>query len=187
MNDTKTYLRNLRATLAHRLAGRFLAGLILFSLSCAAAFAWVRIAGVDGVFAAVRPTGRLALLRALIPSAAGMLAVYLSAYTIFPGAVSAAVIAWRGLCLGCAGGLMKSGAAVSLAPTWGTALTLYFAASVCVMLAASVARVYSLALCRTYADGTGTTRRGMAREFLRLWLMLSGAVFLLGGAAAALV
>lgn len=187
MNDTKTYLRTLREELAHRLAGRFLAYLILFALVCAASFAWVGRTTWGGVFLAVRPVGIVAYVRALTSTAVMLSAVLLSAHTMFSGAVGTVAVLWRGVCLGCAGGLMKNGAAVSIAPTWVLALTLYFAASVGVILAASVAHVYSLGLCRTYADGTRRMRRGLAGEFLRLWLILSGMVFLLGGAAVALV
>ncbi len=187
MNDTKTYLRTLREELAHRLAGRFLAYLTLFALVCAASFAWVQVTDWNSVFLAVRPAGILSCVRAMTSAAGILFAVFLSAHTAFSGAVGTVAVLWRGVCLGCAGGLMKSGAAVGIAPTWVIALTLYFAASVGVMLAASVAHVYSLGLCRTFADGTGEMRRGLAWEFLRLWLVLSGTVFLLGGAAVALV
>ncbi len=187
MNDTKTYLRERREELAHRLAGRFLAFLFLFALSCAATFLWTTFADVGGVFLAVRPTGWLSCVRALGSSAVGLLAIYVSAHTVFSEMVSAAVILGRGLCLGCAGGLMRTGAVISIASTWVLALTLYFLASVGVILTAAYAHVYSFCLCRTHADGMVEMRRGIAGEFLRLFLILSGAVFLSGGAAVGLL
>lgn len=195
MNDTKNYILNLRDTLAGRLAGRFLFFLFLFALSCGIAFAVTSQTSFGGYFLAVRPveTGvgfprtALSVIRCTLPSAVSLLAVWISAHTTFSQAVSAAVLLWRGLCLGCAGGLMNGGTVVSIGPHWTAALILYFAASVLIVLLAACTHVCSLCLCRAYADRMFRIHREIEGEYLRIFLVLSGGVFLLGGTAVMMI
>ncbi len=196
MNDTKSYIFEMRDTMAGRLAGRFLFFLLLFVLSCGIAFAVTSQTSYGGYFLAIRPVdtghGRffgtvLSVLRCALPSAVSLLVICAAAHTVFSQAVSAAVLLWRGLCLGCAGGLMTCGAVASIGPYWTLALTLYFAASVLIVLLAAASHIYSLVLCRTHADRMFRIRREIAAEYLRLFLILSGGVFVLGGAAVLLI
>lgn len=194
MNDTKSYILQTRENLAKRLAGRFIAYLILFALSCGGAFAFASLYDCGGYFLAVSPVERggflrtvLSVIRCTLPSAVCLLAVYAAAHTIVSQAVSGAILVWRGLCLGCAGGLMGRGAVYSIDSSWSLALTLYFLASVVMMLLAAYSYIYSLCLCRAHSDGTAHIRREVAAEYLRLFLFLSGAVFAAGGAAVFLI
>ncbi len=195
MNDTKNYIFGIRDTLPGRLAGRFLFFLFLFVLSCGIAFAVTSQIPCGGYFLAVCPvetggsfTGTvLSVLRCSLPSAVALLAVYAAAHTIFSQAVSAAVLLWRGLCLGCAGGLMTGGTVASIGSHWTFALTLYFAASVLMVLLAAVSHMYSLVLCRAHADRSFRLRREIAAEYLRLFLILSGGIFVLGSAAVLMI
>ena len=187
MNDTKNYIFGLRDTLVQRLAGRFLFFLLLFALSCGTAFAVTSQISFGGYFLAVRPlnTGSrflpaaVSLIRCTLPAAVSLAAVWISAHTIFSQAVSAAVILRRGICLGCAGALMADGTVRSLGTHWILALTLYFAASVLMILLAACSYVYSLGLCRAHADRMLRIRHEIAGEYLRVFLILSGGVFLL--------
>ncbi|MBQ2278152.1 MAG: hypothetical protein II333_06235 [Clostridia bacterium] len=187
MNDTKNYILGLRDTLAERLAGRFLFFLLLFALSCGGAFAVTSRIPCGGYFLAVHPlnTGgslphtAVSLIRCTLPAAVSLLIIGLSVHTAASQAVSAAVILWRGVCLGCAGALMADGTVRSLGTHWILALTLCFAASVLIILLAACTHVYSLGLCRAYADRTHRIRREIAGEYLRVFLILSGGVFLL--------
>lgn len=184
----------MRETLAKRLAGRFIAYLILFALSCTVSFAFTSLYDCGGYFLAVSPIERgsslrmvLSIIRSALPSAVCLLAIYTAAHTVFSQAVSGAVLVWRGLCLGCAGGLMGSGAVMSIGSAWSLALTLYFLASVLMILLAAYSYVYSLCLCRAHSDGTAHIRREAASEYLRLFLFLSGAIFAAGCAAILLI
>lgn len=194
MNDTKSYILEMRDTLAGRLAARFLFFLLLFALSCGIAFAVTSQASYGGYFLAIRPVERgslsvtvLSVLRCALPSAVALLIIYAAAHTAVSQAVSGAVLLWRGICLGCAGGLMTGGMVESIGRYWIPALTLYFAASVLMILLAAVSHVYSLCLCRAHADRMFRIRREIAAEYLRLFLILSGGVFVLGCAAVLLI
>ena len=194
MNDTKSYILGLRDTLSGRLAGRFLFFLLLSALSCGTAFALTSQASFGGYFLAVRPVGQgsfvgtaLAVLRCALPSAVSLLLIYGAAHTVFSQAVSGAVLLWRGISLGCAGGLISGGTVESVGRHWIPALTLYFAATVLMILLAAVSHIYSLGLCRAHADRMFRIRREIAAEYLRLFLILSGGVFVLGCAAVLLI
>ena len=62
-----------------------------------------------------------------------------------------------------------------------------FAATVLMILLAAVSHIYSLGLCRAHADRMFRIRREIAAEYLRLFLILSGGVFVLGCAAVLLI
>lgn len=202
MNDTTFSLPHSRESsvsagtrpIAKGLAIRFLAGLLLFALSFLMSFLLAPPAADGGLFLAVSPiTGGhpasavLSVLRCLFPSAAALLGIYAAAHTPWSAAVSGTVIVWRGICLGCAGALMRNGTVVSIGQHWVPALILYFAASVLMILLASCSYSASRYLCRAYADGDIRRFRTAAAEYLRLFLMLSGSVFLAGGAAVLLI
>ncbi|MGN1345748.1 MAG: hypothetical protein ACI4V1_03120 [Eubacteriales bacterium] len=194
MNDTGNYLLQMRETLAERLAARFLAGLALLVLSCGISFALLSLYTPGGYFLAVNPVERsgffhtiLSLVRSTLPSAVCLLLLYAAAHTVFADAVSIAVLAWRGLCLGCAGRLMSSGSVASIGRFWTLALTLYFVASVLMILLAAYSSLYSLCLCRVHSDGAHRLRSEVAQEYLRLFLILSGGVFAAGCAATLLI
>ncbi len=202
MNDTISSLLQIRGSSAgagqpsRRLAIRFLAGLLLFALSFLTGFLLsptVPLAD-DGVFLAVSPvTGGhpasavLSVLRCLFPSAIALSGIYAAAHTPWPTAVSGAVIVWRGICLGCAGAFMKNGTVISIGQHWIPALILYFAASVLIILLASCSHPVSLYLCRAYADGDIRRFREAAVDWLRMFLVISGAVFAMGAAAVLLI
>lgn len=184
----------MRETITERLAMRFIAYLILFALSCVFSFACTSRSVYGGYFLAISPIDRssfpaamLSVLRCALPSALCLLAVYAAAHTVFSQAVSGAVILWRGLCLGCAGGIMGSGAVYSIGRYWTLALTLYFAASMLMILFSAYSHVYSLCLCRAHSDRMFRIRREIAAEYLRLFLILSGGVFAAGCAAVLLI
>ncbi len=195
MNDTKNYIFELRDTLTQRLAGRFLFFLLLSALSAGIAFAVTSQTSFSGYFLAVHPveTGNgflrtaLSVIRCTLPSALSLLALCISSHTTFSQAVSAAVLLRRGICLGCAGALMANGTVRSIGPYWTLALTLYFAASVLIVLLAAVSHLYSLGLCRAYTDRRNRLRRELAAEYLRLFLLLSGGVFILESAGVLLI
>ncbi len=189
MNDPISSLPSFR-----RPAFRFLAGLLLFALAFLAGFLLAPIAADGGIFLAVSPVtgGRpgaavLSVFRCLFPSAIALLGIYAAAHTPWSSVVSGAVIVWRGICLGCAGVLMKNGTVISIGRHWIPALMLYFAASVLVILLASCSQTVSRYLCRTYADGDFRQFRTAAVDWLRLFLIVSGGVFLLGTTAVLLM
>ena len=194
MNDTKSYILELRGTLTGRLAGRFLFFLLLSALSCGIAFAVTSQTSPDGYFLAIRPVGQgsfsgtvLSVLRCALPSAVSLLLIYAAAHTSASQAVSAAVIMWRGIALGCAGGLISGGTVESVSRYWIPALTLYFAATVLTCLLAAVSHVYSLCFCRAYSDRKFRILRELAAEYLRIFLILSGGVFVTVCAAVLLI
>ena len=188
MNDTKNYMFGLRETLAGRLAGNFLLFLLLFALSCGISFAAVPAFLPDGYFLAVRPVNGgtffgtvFSVLRCAFPAAGTLTVLWIAAHTSVPQILSGMVILYRGVCLGCAGRLMACGAVVSIGRHWMPALALYFAATVPVLLLAALSQVYSLGFCRTYADRMSRIRHELEREYLHLFLILSGGIFLLSG------
>lgn len=200
MNDTISSLLQIRGSSAgqpfRRLAIRFLAGLLLFALSFLTGFLPVPALPLadGGVFLAVSPvTGGhpisavLSVFRCLLPAAIALFCIYAASHTPWTTVISGIVIVWRGICLGCAGVLMKNGTVVSIGRHWVPALILYFAATVLMILLASCAHPVSLYLCRTYADGDIRRFREAAAEWLRLFLILSGVVFTLGAAAVLLI
>ncbi len=202
MNDTISTLLQIRGSSAgagqpsRRLAIRFLAGLLLFALSFLTGFLLAPTVPLmdNGVFLAVSPvTGGhpvsavLSVFRCLLPSAIALFGIYAAAHTPWTAAISGAVIVWRGICLGCAGALMKNGTVVSIGRNWVPALILYFAASVLILLLAVCSHPVSLYLCRAYADEDIRRFREAAVEWLRLFLVLSGAVFAMGTAAVLLI
>ncbi len=194
MNDTKSYILELRDTLSGRLAARFLFFLFLSVLSCGIAFAVTSQASYGGYFLAVCPVEKgsfaaafLSVLRCASSSAAALLLIYAAAHTVFSQAVSGAVLLWRGISLGCTGGLISGGMVESVGRHWIPALTLYFAATVLMILLAAVSHVYSLGICRAHSDGVSRIRRELAVEYLQLFLILSGGVFVLGCTAVLLI
>jgi len=200
MNDTISSFLQTRESSAgtkqpfRRLAIRFLAGLLLFASAFLCGFLLTPILSGGGSFLAVSPvTGGcpavvvLSVLRCLFPSAAALLGIYAAAHTPWSAAVSGTVIVWRGICLGCAGVLMKNGSVVSIGQHWISALILYFAASVLMILLASCSTSVSRYLCRTYADGDTRRFRTAAADWLILFLLISGGVFVLGTAAVLLM
>lgn len=200
MNDTISSLLQIRGLSAgqpsRRLAIRFLAGLLLFALSFLTGFLPAPVIPLTdgGVFLAVSPvTGGhpiaavLSVFRCLLPSAIALSGIYAAAYTPWTTGISGTVLVWRGLCLGCAGGLMKNGTVVSIGRHWVPALILYFAATVLMILLASCAHPVSRYLCRTYADGDVRRFREASAEWLRLFLVLSGSIFTMGAAAVLLM
>ena len=202
MNDTLSSFLLSRESSAgtgqpsRRLAIRFLAGLLLFALAflCGFLLAPILLRPHGGVFLAVSPvTGGcpavvvLSVLRCLFPSAIALFGIYAAAHTPWSSAVSGTVIVWRGLCLGCAGVLMKNSSVVSIGRHWVPALILYFAASVLMILLASCSCSVSRYLCRTYADGDIRRFRTAAADWLILFLLISGGIFVLGTAAVLLM
>ena len=151
-------------------------------------------ASYGGYFLAVCPVEKgsfaaafLSVLRCASSSAAALLLIYAAAHTVFSQAVSGAVLLWRGISLGCTGGLISGGMVESVGRHWIPALTLYFAATVLMILLAAVSHVYSLGLCRAHSDGVSRIRRELAVEYLQLFLILSGGVFVLGCTAVLLI
>ena len=85
------------------------------------------------------------------------------------------------------GGLISGGMVESVGRYWIPALTLYFAATVLMILLAAVSHLYSLGICRAHSDGMTRIRRELAAEYLRMFLILSGGVFILGCTAVLLI
>ena len=175
-------------------AARFAGGLVLLALSFALSFVCTEILPCGGYFLAVSPfsgSGTLlrmtALFRALRPTAISLLALWLSAHTPWSAAVSGMVIIGRGICLGCAGALMRNGTVVSIGQHWISALLLYFSASVLMILLAACSYAASRYFCRACADGNRRLFRETAAAYLRLFLIFSGGVFLLGMTAVLLI
>jgi len=193
MNDTASPFLHSREAFVRGPVFRFLAGLLLFALSCGLSFLLAPLAASGGVFLAVSPAADghpaavLSVLRCLFPAASALFLLYAAAHTPWSAAVSGAVIGWRGLCLGCAGALMKNGTVVSIGRYWVPALLLYFAASVLVILLASCAHAVSREFCRSYADGNVRRFRKTAADWLRLFLVIAGGVFALTAAAVLLI
>ncbi len=184
MNDTKSYILSVRESLPERLAVGFIVYLILFILSCGISYALSSIFRYSGYFIAVSPLGSggtvhliLSVAQCAIPSVVALILIYLSAHTIFSHVASGAVILWRGTSLGCAGSLMGSGTVISIGRYWTVALTLYFLSSVMIILLAAYSYIYSLCLCRAHSSGDVKLCASVAAEYLRLFMMFSGCIF----------
>ena len=159
MNDTENYLARLRASRHGRILYAFLVYLALFGSSFALSYLLFSVIPCGSYMIAcdVSGGGILNNVKNAVLSQSGcaviLLAVYLSAFSSFSGAVSSAVCLWRGLCLGCASALFCKDSVGGLSSSWRVSLCFYLASTVGIIVYASITALYSPALTHTSSCG----------------------------------
>lgn len=185
MNDTKSYILEMRGVLIERLAARALLYLLVSSVFCGLSYTAVTLVAPDLDSAFVSPItegcGTLEVARYLLcctfPAAVSLLVVYAAAHTVMSHVIGMTVLCVRGLVLGCIGGLIGMGAEVGV--HCSLALTLYFLATVLIIVLAALSDIFSKCLCRVYADPVPSLARELFFEYLRVFSVLAGGVFVL--------
>lgn len=195
MNDTKNYIFEIRDTMPERLTVRFLVYLIISALSFGVAFAIVALFVPNGYFLIVRPasvykngiSAFLSVTERAFPVATALFILYAASHTVLSPVISAAISVWRGFSLGCICKLMRDGAVAGVGRSVTFAVLLYFAATVIVIFLSSLSNLYSLCICRAYSAQMPSIKRELALEYLRLFLILSGGIFILTAVATVLM
>lgn len=188
MNGTRGFIFDLRIGLEERLLSYTITYLILFIVSGITAFGVYSQLEPAGSFILINPIryGNIAQLAlsiasALVPSALSLVTVYLSAHTVFVFPISCAVVIRQGLALGlCTKISAENGI---LGDCAAAVITLYFISSAAIIFFASYSAVYSRCFGRIHSAGDTLLGVSVAVEYIKMFLTVSGAVFLLNIAA----
>ncbi len=193
MNDTEKYLLSVRASLKTRIAvsfGIYLAGSVvafvlsylIFKNTDAGKYMIACDVSSGGFFSAVRSSVLSQTQTVFL-----LVVLYLTAFSTLCPISAGIVCVWRGASLGAVIALISSGSVGGFGGGWRGSVLVYFAASVGVIILASVTSLYSSVM--TYAYGVGEKKifRSLWAEYTKCFLTASGAIFLVGCAAAHMI
>lgn len=116
---------------------------------------------------------------ALIPSVALLCAMFLSSLTPLGSIISAVCLVWRGAALGCCVAAVADRALVTGSRWTVCAVILYFLSSVLIFVLSALSSVYRKMICCAYASDEPGVAASLVYELLKLFLVISGAIFTL--------
>lgn len=120
----------------------------------------------------------LSCVKVLFPCTVLLCAVLLSAFTVLGRAVSVICAVWRGSCLGCLTALVGVGAVFGTNTTIGIGLSLYFISTVLMLILSSCASVYAKCICKGHSEEKYSETFSLSVEFIKLFLIISGAIYI---------
>ena len=117
--------------------------------------------------------------RALIPSVFAVGLTFLSAFTPHGNLLQSVCMVWRGACLGCCVSAIASRSLIGTSKWTVGAVILYFLASVLIFILASLACVYRKMVAYAYASEEYSEVSGISVDIIKLFLVISGAIYVL--------
>ena len=192
--DTEAYLTHVKSEFSRRVAADFIICFVLFALACLLAFASVRIISHEETYVLTSPVSRGSagdfvgsILSSQLPNAAVLPVLLFSVFTVVNKWITALICIWKGASLGTAACLIMSGSVRGISDTSAWSLAVYFLASVLFASLAALSRVYSDAICRTYAAEERRYTVSLATEYIKLFFIIAGGIFLLGSISTILI
>ncbi len=117
--------------------------------------------------------------RALIPSVFAVGLIFLSAFTPLGSILQSVCLLWRGACLGCCVSAIASRSLIGTSKWTVCAVILYFLASVLIFILASLSSVYRKMVIYAYASEEYSEMSGISVDIIKLFLVISGAIYTL--------
>ncbi len=117
--------------------------------------------------------------RALLPSTITAFLIFLSAFTPLGSMVSTLCLLWRGCCLGCALSVVSNSAIEDSGKFISAGVLLYFMASVMLCVIAALASLYRKCISISYSDENYTLSAIFSANFIKSFLVTSGAEYML--------
>jgi len=101
--------------------------------------------------------------------------------------ITALLCIWKGVAFGVDACLIMKGTVRGISDHWTWSLAVFFIASVLIVALAAVSRVYSDVICYTFAADERRYTASLAMEYVKLFLLISGGIFLLGAISTILI
>ena len=188
MSNTECYLLFSRNYYVRRAASAFLFYLAVMVLSSVIGYLYFLLLGADGSFAIIDQSKRAAdLLDGQKCNVIEASVMFVAVYTVCFRWIAAFLCVLRGACLGVSIGVFAGGRLLGAPGGFAWVLVAYFLSSVAFLAIASVSHIYSEVICTAHVSKDRRTMRPLIIEYTKLFLIMSGVVFIFGCITVALI
>lgn len=188
MNGTETYLVHVKSNFWRYTAQRFIIYIAFVAVSFALAYPATAVFCKGRIFTVVEPMsiegapGVIGgVVTSQIPTALVLMILFASTFTVISKWIGGLLCVWRGACLGVSVSLMGKGVVGGITDEWTWSLALYFTVTVAFAALSAVSAVYSDVICRMHGNGERKYAVSVTAEYIKLFLVMSGGIFILGG------
>ncbi len=192
--DTETYLTHVKSDFSRRVAADFIVCFVCFALSCVLAYLSVKLFSRDIVYVLASPVSRESVgslistaLISQLPNAAVLVILFCSVFTVLNRWVTVLLCAWKGTALGVTTCLLMKGSVLGISERSVYSLVAFFLASVLFSSLTALSRVYSEVICHTSVAGERKYTASLVLEYVKLFLIIAGGIFLLGSISTILI
>lgn len=185
--DTETYLTHVKSDFSRRVAADFIVCFVCFALSCVLSYLSVKLFSRDIVYVLSSPVSRESVgsllstaLVSQLPNAAMLVIMFCSVFTVANRWITALLCAWKGISFGTAICLVMKDAVLGVSERFTYSLVAFFLSSVLLSSLAALLRVYSGVICHTFVADERKYTASLVLEYVKLFLIFAGGIFLLG-------
>ena len=192
--DTETYLTHVKSEFSRRVAANFIVCFVWFALSCILSYLSVKFFARDIVYVVTSPISRESVgsvigttLVSQLPNTAAMFILFCSVFTVLSRWITVLLCAWKGTALGVTTCLLMKGSVLGISERSVYSLVAFFLASVLFSSLTALSRVYSEVICHTSVAGERKYTSSLVLEYVKLFLIIAGGIFLLGSISTILI
>lgn len=192
--DTETYLTHVKSEFSRRVAANFIVCFVWFALSCVLSYLAVKFFARDIVYAVTSPVSRenfgsiiATTLVSQLPNTAAMFILFCSVFTVLSRWITVLLCIWKGAALGVTACLVMKDAVFGISERFAYSLVAFFFVSVLFSSLAALSRVYSEVICHTALTGERKYTSSLVLEYIKLFLIIAGGIFLLGSISTILI
>lgn len=188
MTDTENRIFRFKSEHLNRVASAFLLFFISTAVSFAAAYLYFLVFGSAGKYAALEQPGKLSyVLISQLPQVLESAVLFAAVFTVCCRNIGVLLCVFRGAGFGLAAYMIGNGDLVGVSDRWAWALGTYFLSTLAFVLLASLTSIYSGAICTTHAAHETTEKHALVIEYTKIFLCISGAIFIFGSTTVLLI
>lgn len=181
MKNIEGYISLIRNSNTRRAASAFLTYLAVSAVSTVAAYLYFLVLGSNLRYAIVESSTTAAdLMGSQMNNAIEALILFAAVFTVGYRWIAPILCAWRGACLGCATYILRMDNLIGASAGYRWSLAAYFASIFAFLALSAVSLVYSDAICASHTAGEKAEKRALIIEYAKVFLILSGAIFIFG-------